>query len=222
MAESVPQRRFAVPADATEIIFVRHGASEPAVPGQAFPDVDGHADPALDVPGLTQAAAVSDRLVASGERIDAIFSTGLRRTEQTAAPLASALGLEVVAVPALREVFLGDWEGGEFRIRMSQGDPTALRVLTEQRWDVIPNAEDAERFATRVRAGIEEVMRATGPGRRAVSVVHGGVIGELCRQATESRPFAFVHADNCSITRLVVFATGHWMLRSFNDTTHLS
>jgi probable phosphoglycerate mutase len=54
-----------------------------------------------------------------------------------------------------------------------------------------------------------------------VAVVHGGVIGELCRQATASRPFAFVHADNASITRLVALADGRRLLRSFNDTAHL-
>ena len=62
----------------------------------------------------------------------------------------------------------------------------------------------------------------TRPGATSVAVVHGGVIGELARQATRSRPFAFVHADNASITRLVAFADGRRLLRSFNDTAHLS
>jgi probable phosphoglycerate mutase len=52
-------------------------------------------------------------------------------------------------------------------------------------------------------------------------VLHGGVIGEICRQATSSRPFAFVHSDNCSISRLVVLPGGRQLLRSFNDTAHL-
>jgi probable phosphoglycerate mutase len=47
------------------------------------------------------------------------------------------------------------------------------------------------------------------------------VIGQLCRQATDSRPFAFVHSDNGSISRLVVFDDGRWLLRSFNDIAHL-
>jgi probable phosphoglycerate mutase len=55
----------------------------------------------------------------------------------------------------------------------------------------------------------------------AVTVAHGGVIGEICRQATGSRPFAFVHSDNGSISRLVVHDGGRWMLRSFNDVCHL-
>jgi probable phosphoglycerate mutase len=55
----------------------------------------------------------------------------------------------------------------------------------------------------------------------AAAFVHGAVIGEICRQATRSRPFAFVHADNGSISRLVVFGDGDWLLRAFNETTHL-
>jgi probable phosphoglycerate mutase len=78
-----------------------------------------------------------------------------------------------------------------------------------------------EGFAARIRAGIERVVAATGPGRAAVAFVHGGVIGEVCRQATGSRPFAFVHSDNCSLTRVVHFGDGRWLLRSFNDTSHL-
>jgi len=77
------------------------------------------------------------------------------------------------------------------------------------------------RFAARVRAGIESVVARTGPGRVAAAVVHGGVIGEVCRQATGSRPFAFIHSDNGSITRLVVLGDGRWLVRSFNDTAHL-
>jgi len=76
-------------------------------------------------------------------------------------------------------------------------------------------------FAARVRAGLRAVVERTGPGRVAAAFVHGGVIGELCRQATSSRPFAFVHADNGSVTRLVAFADGRLLLRSFNDTSHL-
>ena len=124
-------------------------------------------------------------------------------------------------IPELVEVGLGEWEGGELRVRAHRGDPLYARVLAEERWDVIPGAEGAEAVADRVRAGVERVVAGTPAGLAAVAVVHGGVIGELCRQATDSRPFAFIHADNASITRLVVFADGRWLLRSFNDTAHL-
>src|SRR5687768_16896159 len=45
--ESYPQRAFAVPPDATEVILLRHGASAHAVPGEPFELVEGCADPPL-------------------------------------------------------------------------------------------------------------------------------------------------------------------------------
>ena len=51
-------------------------------------------------------------------------------------------GLEPVVVPDLREVSLGEWEGGEFRIRMAEGDPVALQAVAEERWEVIPGRRD--------------------------------------------------------------------------------
>jgi probable phosphoglycerate mutase len=50
---------------------------------------------------------------------------------------------------------------------------------------------------------------------------HGAAIGELLAQATGSAPFAFLGADNASISRLVV-GSGRWVLRGYNDTAHLT
>src|SRR5215218_9200335 len=219
-AVSYAQRGFRLPPGATEVVLVRHGASEVAVPGRPFPLVDGHGDPALAPEGEAQAAAVGERL--AGEGLSGLFITTLRRTAQTAAPLAARLGLEPVVVPELREVSLGIYEGGEFRIRMAEGDPVALQAVAEERWDAIPGAETMESLAQRVRAGVEAVVASAGPDVSVAAVVHGGVIGEVCRQATHSRPFAFVHADNGSLTRLVVVPGALWLLRSFNDTAHLA
>ena len=220
MPETYHQRQFALPPGATEVILVRHGASAPAVPGQPFPLLDGHGDPPLAPEGEAQAELIAERL--AGEGLSALYVTTLSRTHRTAAPLAARTGLEPVVVPDLREVSLGEWEGGEFRIRMAEGDPVALQAVTEERWDVIPGAETMESLAGRVNAGITAIVAGAGPGVRVAAIVHGGVIGEVCRQATGSRPFAFVHSDNGSFTRLIVSAEGGWLLRSFNETAHLA
>lgn len=214
------QRAFARPPGATEIVLVRHGASADAIPGRPFPLTDGHGDPPLSPAGERQAGAVAERLGA--EPIGALFVTGLARTVQTAAPLAERLGLAPVEVPELREVKLGDWEGGEFRIRVQSGDPLAMRAIAEESWELIPGAETMGALADRVRAGVAAIVDRAGPDASAAAVVHGGVIGELCRQATGSRPFAFIHSDNCSISRIVVLPDGRWLLRTFNDVAHLA
>jgi 2,3-bisphosphoglycerate-dependent phosphoglycerate mutase len=218
--ETYHQRQFALPPGATEVILVRHGASAPAVPGEPFPLLDGHGDPPLAPEGEAQAALVAERLAAESLRM--LFVTPLVRTHQTAAPLAERTGLNPVVVPDLREVMLGEWEGGEFRIRIAQGDPVAVQAVAEERWEVIPGAETMASLAERVRAGVEAIVQLAGPDTRVAAILHGGVIGEICRQATSSRPFAFVHADNASLTRLIALQDGTWLLRSFNDTAHLT
>ena len=220
MSDEFPQRAFAVPPDATELVLVRHGASATLVRGQAFDLVGGHSDPPLSEVGAAQAELIAARL--RGEPLKAVFVTPLQRTAQTAAPLARATGLEPVVMDDLREVHLGDWEGGEYRIRLTERDPVAMRALIEERWDVIPGGEPMDSLADRVGRGLEQMLAAIGPGAAGVAVLHGGVIGEICRQVTGSRPFAFIHADNCSITRIVEFSIGHRLLRSFNDTAHLA
>jgi probable phosphoglycerate mutase len=220
VAERYEQRAFAVPPDAIEILLVRHGASQDAVPGEPFELLEGHANPALSPVGREQAQRVADRLYA--EPLTAIYTSRLVRTAQTAAPLAEQLGLEPTAVAELNEINLGEWEGGEFRIRAHRGDPLVFRVLQEERWDLIPGAESGDALGERVRRGVERIVAEATPGTTVAAFVHGGVIGELCRQATASRPFAFVHADNCSVSRLIVLGDGRWLLRSFNDTAHLA
>jgi probable phosphoglycerate mutase len=213
------QEPYARPSGATELVLVRHGASAAVRPGVAPPLLDGHSDPPLAPEGAAQARAVAERL--APEALAGLFVTPLRRTAETAAPLATVSGLEPTPVPDLREVYLGDWEGGIYRIRVTDGDPLVARMLAEERWDLIPNAEPADAFALRIRIGVETVVKVAGPDTAVAVFVHGGVLGEICRQATGSRPFAFIHADNGSITRLVVIAPGRWLLRSFNDTAHL-
>jgi probable phosphoglycerate mutase len=215
-----PQRDYSRPPEAIEIVLVRHGASQAALHGQSFELLEGQADPSLSPDGERQAQAVARFLAADPPA--ALFITPLRRTAQTAAPLVELTGLEPVVVRELREVHLGELDGGAFRIALHEGDPRIAEVFAQERWDVIEGAERMEDFAARTRAGIERIVASVPEGATVAAVVHGGVIGELCRQASGSRAFAFTHADNCSITRLMVFPDGRWWLRSFNEGGHLA
>ena len=62
---------------------------------------------------------------------------------------------------------------------------------------------------------------AAHPGGLVVVFSHGAAIGELLAQATSAAPFAFLGADNASISKLVV-TEERWVLRGYNDTAHLS
>lgn len=211
------QLRFRRPPGACELLLVRHGESAPAREGDPFPLVNGHGDPPLDPVGHDQAERVADRL--AHEPITAIYVSNLRRTAETAAPLAARLGLEPRIDPDLREVYLGEWEGGSFRKHVVEGHPVAQRMYAEQRWDVIPGAEPGEAFATRVRGAIERIA-AAHPDETVAVVTHGGVIGQVLAEAGGARAFAFTGSDNAAVSQVVV-TDERWVIRRYNDTAHL-
>jgi 2,3-bisphosphoglycerate-dependent phosphoglycerate mutase len=215
------QSRFVRPPGACEVILVRHGESQPADPDRPFELVDGQGDPPLHEPdGVEQARLACERLLASGEEFAAVYVTTLQRTRQTAQVLLDRLGIEPVVEPDLREVHLGDWEGGLFRKKTAEGDPVALRMLTEERWDVIPGAESTEAFAGRIRRALGRIADQH-PDQTVAVFTHGGVVGQVMSEATGSRPFAFTGSDNCGITHVVV-AGDRWIVRTWNDTAHLT
>lgn len=215
--EGFRQHQFVAPSGATTVLLVRHGESAPAIPDEPFDLVDGHGDPALDPVGVAQAELLAQRLAT--DRIDAIYVTTLRRTHETAAPLAARLGLTPKVEPDLREVFLGEWEGGVLRARAAAADPLFDAIFRQERWDVIPGAEPLDDFDARTQLGLQRIVDAH-PDGRVVAVVHGGVIGQLLHRVTQSRRFAFAGADNASINEIVVTAERS-VLRRYNDTSHL-
>jgi len=212
------QRPFRLPDGATEVVLVRHGSSARSTPEAPIDLIDGHSDPPLTGGGRRQARAAAQRL--AQRSFDALFATPLQRTQQTAEPMAELLGLDLIVLAELREVYLGEWEG-QLNARVARDDKLVSEVFAAERWDVIPGAESMKAFSERVGHGMRRLVEAAGPNRAALAVVHGGVIAEACRQITGSQAFAFLSAENCSITRVMVLPSGRWTLISFNDTAHL-
>ena len=215
--KSYPQLRYVRPPDHTEILVVRHGQSAAMVDGQPFPMIEGQGDPPLTDLGHQQAERVAERL--AREEIDAIYVTSMCRTHQTAAPLAARLGLTPVVEPELREVHLGEWEGGVLRRMAAEGHPLYLRMHEEQRWDVIPGAEAGDLFARRTVGAVQRIAERHRD-QVVVIVAHGGVIGQLAAHAAGSAAFRFGGADHGSVTHLVV-GPATWSLRRFNDSAHI-
>jgi probable phosphoglycerate mutase len=178
---------------------------------------DGHADPELSPEGRRQADLLAERL--AEVTLDGIYVSSLRRTAETAAPLAARLGLTPAVEPDLREIHLGDWEGGTFRRLVAERDPRMRSLWHDGSWDVVPNGERPAVFAARVRAALSRI-RDANPGRRVAVVCHGGVIGQAVALATGAGPLAFMQCDNASITQVILHGE-LWIVRRFNDTAHL-
>lgn len=80
----------------TTVFLVRH--AEKAVPGDAEFNPQDPADPPLNAAGRARAEALARTLEEAG--VTAIFASEFARTQQTVAPLAARVGLEVTVHPA--------------------------------------------------------------------------------------------------------------------------
>lgn len=87
-------------------LLIRHG-NNPAIGGRRIPGrMPGiH----LNEEGKAQAQHLIERL--AGVRIDAVYSSPMERTLETAAPLARRLGLPIEKSEEFTEVDVGDWSG---------------------------------------------------------------------------------------------------------------
>ena len=199
--------------------LVRHGQTEAAdLDGDDFAMKDGHGDPSLTELGARQAVAVADRL--ESVSIDAIYVTSLIRTHQTAAPLARRLDMTPQVEADLREVFLGEWEGGLIRHMLAlQEHPGAIAFRQTYEWGSVPGAETNAELTARTSAALEKIRQAHRD-QHVVCFVHGGVIAALCAFAAEAHMRPFAGADNCSLHRMVL-TDERWILRGYNDIAHL-
>ncbi|MGI9624728.1 MAG: histidine phosphatase family protein [Acidimicrobiales bacterium] len=214
---SYPQPSFLPMPGTCQVILVRHGQSMPYVDGQPFDTHDGHGDPALSPRGHWQAQLVADRL--AGETIGAIYVSTLVRTHETAAPLATRVGMQPQVEADLREVFLGEYEAGLFRKMSAENHPLALEMRRTAEWGVVPGAESNEDLRSRTVPVIERLAKEH-VDELIVVVCHGGVIGALVGHVFDQPARSMAYARNGSITHLVV-TDDHWQVRSFNDAAHI-
>lgn len=88
------------------LLLIRHGETPDNVSGALGTVIPG---PGLTPLGRLQAAAVPAALAA--ETIEGVYVSRMRRTHETAAPLAEALGIEPVELPGTHEISAGELEG---------------------------------------------------------------------------------------------------------------
>ena len=88
------------------LLLIRHGETPDNVAGRLASVLPG---PSLTERGRDQAAALAERL--ADEPIGAIVASHATRAQETAAPLADALGLQLQVRAGLHEITCGDLEG---------------------------------------------------------------------------------------------------------------
>jgi probable phosphoglycerate mutase len=201
----------------TTLILLRHGAT-PLTADKRF---SGVGDPELSALGLQQVDAVARRLAARGG-VDAVVSSPLQRTVQTAQAAADALGLSVEIDPGLRETDFGLWDGHTFA-EVRERWPAEHRAWLASTAVAPPGGESFDAVAARVLAARDGLLERFA--RRTVLVVsHVTPIKTLIRDALGAPPESLyaMELSAASLSVVTCYADRRSSMRLFNDTAHLT
>jgi broad specificity phosphatase PhoE len=218
-----------------ELLFIRHG--EPA-----WETDDGAAlvDPGLTELGHRQAALLAERF--RGTQIDELVVSPLVRAQETAAPIADALGVAPTTEDWLAEIGAPAWDGTP--------NEQVQRIFSEQRtksvaelWDGLPGGETFRDFHQRITTGAEGFLQARGvvqaspepplwqvpePEKRVMLVAHAGTnataIGWLLGIPPvpwEWERFVSLHASVSVLRPAEMGGARAYSLSRFGDIEHL-
>ena len=211
--------RATAPPAPTLVLFVRHGQTPTT--GKVLP---GRARGLqLSAKGQQQAERVAERIAAlqtDDRKIAAVYASPLERTQETAKPIARALGLRVRRNQGLLEADFGDWTGAELKRlykkpewRTVQRNPSGFRF---------PAGESFTEMQTRICGAVDR-LRAAHPGQTVVAVSHADPIKAAVAHAmgTHLDLFQRIVVSPCSVSAVLYGVDGPVVL-AVNSTGDLA
>ena len=214
----MPPRTYWRPAqgEPTVTLLLRHGQTPMSVQKRYA----GRSDVPLTDVGVQQAAGAAKRLASAG--IAVIVTSPLLRAVQTAQEVAAVTGAAVVNDDGFRETDFGAWEGLTFA-EVRERWPAELAAWLADPQVAPPGGESFTDVSARVTAALHRVLGARA-GQTVLIVSHVTPIKTLVATALLAPPAALyrMHLDVAALSEIDWYADGPALLRSFNDTSHLS
>ena len=200
----------------SRLLMVRHGDTELNSAERLW----GRTDVKLDALGIKQAERLRERL--AKEKIDAIYSSNLKRALVTAEIIASKHQLNVITCAELREVDFGQLEGltiNEVDQRYPEVAEFRMKRSLEMKY---PGGDSFIEFSKRVSRFLSRLEHHTAEDTVLI-VAHSGVIRILlCRLLDmDLRRRWQLHIDLASLSILETNQKGT-ILKSLNDVSHLT
>jgi len=152
----------------TSLYLVRHGQVE----GFEEKRYNGQGDVPLTAAGQAQFGLLQLRL--QNKEIRAVYSSDLSRCLEGARTLGEPFGLEPVAVPELRELDIGAWEGQTWEELQHENPEEWQARLADIVNYQVPGGESLMGMAERVREALQPIIDRH-PGEAILLVAHGGV-----------------------------------------------
>jgi len=199
----------------SRLLLVRHGITE----SNSARKFVGYSDVELSTAGYRQVERLRERLV--DDKIDAVYSSDLRRALVTAEVISSGHKVDIVTCPELREVNYGSVEGLTFE-EISRLYPEVAESLTNFSLRLkFPGGEDFEGFIERASKFLDKLKRHT-PSQTMLIVSHGGPLRVLvcCLLGIDLGHWRQIRLDNASLSIMETSSQGA-IVSLLNDTSHL-
>ncbi len=197
------------------LTLIRHGETE----WNRLQKCQGASDIPLNRNGILQAKKLAGSL--KNNKIEAIFSSGLTRANETAGEIVKYHALEVGVNEDFREMHQGDFEGVEFsEIREKHSDKLSMWREDPENFR-IPGGETFGEVQKRAMNGISTIEKKWR-GSQVVVVSHNlTIISMLCKfSGTPISRFREFSVNEASKS-VIMYENGNYIVRSINDTSHL-
>ena len=200
----------------TELILVRH--CETAWNRERR--MQGQTDTPLSSRGVAQAEALGQRFLTIA--FDALYSSDLKRAQDTALAISRSCGKPVGLDPGLRERTFGIFEGLTYEEIKLQYADLHVRFFNREADFALPGAESPRQFYERSLACLEAIAQKH-EGKTVVVVTHGMVLDTLYRASHQLALEKKREAPllNASLNRFR-YDSGRWVELVWADVAHLS
>ena len=160
----------------TTIYLIRHAEAE----GNLYRRIQGHWNGQVTPRGQKQIDALAERF--RNVPIDAVYSSDLQRTKDTAGAILKYHDLQLETTPRLREANLGVWEGRPWG-DVEYESPEQMYYFNHDpaKWD-IPQCEHFPEVQARMRSVLAEIA-SRHDGQTVAVVSHGVAIRSFLASA---------------------------------------
>ncbi len=202
----------------TELILVRHGETDWNKEGK----FQGSTEIDLSQEGIIQAQFLKDAFKGN---FDYVYTSPLRRARQTAEILCQdAKDRNPAAVPDLREINFGAWEGLTITQIREQYPSEYLSWRSDEGQGNLVDSDDLSlRSAADRGAGAILKLAEKHAGKKILVVAHGGILKAALIGIFEWKMSMYhrFFLGNTSVTRIFIGNSQLPILLTLNDTSHL-
>ncbi len=201
----------------TRLLLLRHAQTEYSAQRR----YSSRRDLPLTELGERQAAAAATRL-SSTTGVAAVITSPTLRANQTAKPVADALGVPLVVHDGLIETDFGAWEGLTFTEARDRDPDLHTRWITDTSVSP-PGGESMDAVHHRVRQTRDQLITKHGAAT-LILVTHVTPIKALLRMALDAGPSLLhrLHLDLASLSIADFYPDGPASVSLVNDTSHLT